>query len=129
LNGLVSSSDDPNHEVRPPAQPPRGDVGQPGPHVRPEPEGEEDDRRDLALGDRRHQIVRLGLREGNGLFQHQVLAGPRGGRGDGRLHVRRDREREAVHGGQQRVDVRETNRPMLRCERGRGRRVTPPDPG
>ena len=23
LNGLVSSSDDPNHEVRPPAQPPR----------------------------------------------------------------------------------------------------------
>jgi hypothetical protein len=129
LNGLAQQRrPEPRGQAARPAAA-RGDVGQPGPYLRPEQQGEEDDRRDLALGDRRHQIVRLGLRESNGLFQHQVLAGPRGGRGDGRLHVRRDRERDAVHGGQQRIDLLISSGPMLRREHGRGPRVTSPDPG
>ena len=113
-NGDPASEE--SHDPAPPASRVRAGLGQPGRRRRLEPEGEEHDRGDPGVAHRVDHPVRAGDVERDRLLQQQVLAGGRGPFGERGLHVRRQRDRDGVHLGQQLVDVAEAGDVELRAE-------------
>ena len=116
---------------RVPAGPAAGvhDVSQPGPDVRLEARGEEDDGRDAGVLDGAHECLAAGIGQGDGLFQQQVLARARGPHGDGGLHVGRHAEGNPVDVGQEGVEIVMRRGVVLAGQCSRGLGVAAPDGG
>ena len=105
-----------------------GGLGQPGRRRRLEPEGEEDDRRDA--GARTASTTRSAAGDGRARSASRAAGACRPRRpriGQRRLHVGRQRDRDGVHLGQQRVDVGEAGDVELRADRLRLGEVAAPD--
>src|ERR1700729_1587824 len=101
------------HRDSPGPSAPIPDAGQPGTNVGLEPECEEDDGGDPGLVDRLAQNARGRLGGRDRLLQQQVLPGPGGARGNGRLHVRWYREGNGVNFGKERGYVVVPGDPVL----------------